>query len=383
MAYPDVTINITDGGDANADEQDVLFGPVGANPPTDALLTNEPLSTTTATATDVEPGTYYAQRVVRNSSTGETASTTPIQISVLPPSVSINSPAGGASLEEGATQTIAAAVTANAHAGAGIANGISAVRFEYSTDGGTSWTEIDTAACDDTSSPVASVDWTVVSGANALRAVCVDPGNGELGSADSIGISVTAPAFSVDTVVHDWDLDDDLGSGITSGSLANDVGTPTLDIESDAVNSLATHIEMLSGSRLRSSANLTATDVSFQIDFDVRFPGSLPGSKTGLIELNPLLIAFNPLLDPDSIQVEGIGSNAVFVFSSGPAADTWYSVSIRYDAAGETLYGFIDGTESGSISRVATFSPSDRLYVAGFGGASSAFDMRNLIIAWE
>lgn len=197
--------------------------------------------------------------------------------------------------------------------------------------------------------------------------------------------AAAAPAFEVSTIVHDWDLDDDLGSGITSGSLANDVGSPTLDVNSGTVNSLATHVEMLASSRLRSSANLSASGVDLQVDFDVRFPGSVPTSKVGLIELNPLVIAFAPAFDPDAIEVEGFGSNAAFVFASAPAADTWYSVSIRYDSAGETLYGYIDGVESGQVDKTGegAFSSSDRAYIAGFSGAAEAFDIRNIIFRWE
>lgn len=225
MALADVLATWTPETSGNGNEQDIYMDT--ENPAQELRESGASMTTDELELFGVgEAGqTWYGRIVTRNTDvTPNLESEYTWEIgTVLGPEVAWASPANGASLTAGNSVSLAADVTPNAHPGAGQPGGHAGVRFEYSTNGGTTYTPITTVACDDTSTPQAQHDWTAVAGANRLRAVNVDGSDNELGAAAEITITSAAAV----SFVNDYDF-----SSPTSGNLIDD-GTDPADLSYD------------------------------------------------------------------------------------------------------------------------------------------------------
>jgi hypothetical protein len=377
MALADVNATWTPSSDANADEQDIYID--SQDPAQFSVATQEPMSTSSASRSAVaaEGETWYGRVVTRDTSSGATAEHTWTIGQPAGPSLTWVSPADGASLTEGNTQALAVDVTANAHAGAGQVGGITDIRFEYSTDGST-YTTIGTAKCDDTTTPQASLDWTVLASVTNLRAVCVDSGGAEVGTAAVIAVTVGAPA---PTYLNDYDFSGDPSTGTLADNgtspaplsfTGSSAGTVTAGSDGNGsfwdfpeANVLSTGTPTIS-----SSAGRVEINYAYQAGASTIITlFGLIGSVNATDYL--VLIDQHTVIDQLRIELHDTAGNSDRV-SVSTSPNTFIQAVFEWDVAADSLIITVDGVEqfNGTISsQVAGWNGSiaavDSQYVAG------------------
>ena len=189
MALAGCNITWTPSADPNADEQDVYIGT--NNPPTTAVATSEPLSTSAASrAAFAEPGDSVFARIVTRNTTGGVTSELTEKIDMGGVAANLADPTlqstvtdgfvlgpvltwttGGGTVSIASVQSLVVSVEPNAHTGAASDNkGFTEVGLYLDVDTAgdgsfDSYAVVETIGttfkCDDTTTPEVRTDWTV------------------------------------------------------------------------------------------------------------------------------------------------------------------------------------------------------------------------------